>query len=549
MAKSTLCTNEEVNQEILEVWKGHIMNQILENKVKKRKTFAIISHPDAGKTTITEQLLLFGGAIRQAGTVKGKKSGQFAKSDWMEIEKKRGISVTSSVMQVNYGGSQINIVDTPGHEDFSEDTYRTLMAVDSAVMVIDSGKGIEPQTKKLFKVCRMRGIPIFTFINKLDRDGREPMDLVAELEEVLEIDAYPMNWPMGMGKTFAGIYDLYNNRVELTHPEENGDNDFLPLNEDGEIEGDFNIKNSSIYTQALEDAMLLNEAGNAFSKEAIAAGELTPVFFGSALTGFGVHTFLDAFIDFAPSPSAHQTIEGEDVPPAKDELSGFIFKIQANMNPAHRDRIAFMRICSGEFEPGMDVTVNRTNKKLKLAHTTQFMADTRGTVQDAVAGDIIGLYDTGNLQIGDSIYEGKDAVRFEDLPQFTPELFMKVTPKNVMKQKSFHKGMKQLVQEGAIQLYKTYHTEEFILGAVGTLQFEVFQYRLKNEYNAEVDMVPMGSKIARWIEDEDLDVNMSSSRNLLCKDRFDKPVFLFENQFAMRWFEDKYPDVKLTSLL
>ena len=529
--------------------KGHIMTQTLLDKVKTRKTFAIISHPDAGKTTITEQLLLFGGAIRQAGTVKGKKTGKFAKSDWMEIEKQRGISVTSSVMQVDYDGFQVNILDTPGHEDFSEDTYRTLMAVDSAVMVIDSGKGIEPQTKKLFKVCRMRGIPIFTFINKLDRDGREPLDLIAELEEVLEIDAYPMNWPMGMGKQFLGLYDIYNKRVELTHPEQNGGNDFLPLNEDGEIDGDFPIKESTIYTQAIEDAMLLNEAGNAFSEEAIAKGELTPVFFGSALTGFGVHTFLDAYIDFAPSPSAHKTEEGDYVDTAKEELTGFVFKIQANMNPAHRDRIAFVRICSGEFEPGMDVIVNRTSKKMKLAHTTQFMADSRESVKSAVAGDIIGLYDTGNLQIGDTIYEGKEALQYEALPQFTPELFMKVTPKNVMKQKSFYKGIQQLVQEGAIQLYKTYHTEEFILGAVGQLQFEVFEYRLKNEYNAEVDMTPMGSKIARWIDEDVLDVNMSSSRNLLCKDRFDNPVFLFENQFAMRWFADKYPEIELKALL
>lgn len=525
------------------------MQKTLKEKVDARKTFAIISHPDAGKTTITEQLLLFGGAIRQAGTVKGKKTGKFAKSDWMEIEKQRGISVTSSVMQVNYAGHQINILDTPGHEDFSEDTYRTLMAVDSAVMVIDSGKGIEPQTKKLFKVCRMRGIPIFTFINKLDRDGREPLDLVAELEEVLEIDAYPMNWPMGMGKNFLGLYDIYNHRVELTHPELNGDNDFLPLNEEGEIEGDYQVTQSSIYTQALEDVLLLKEAGNPFSEEAILAGELTPVFFGSALTGFGVHTFLDAYIDFAPSPSAHKTTEGEVVNPLKEDLTGFIFKIQANMNPAHRDRIAFVRICSGEFEPGMDVTVTRTGKKIKLSHTTQFMADSREQVKTAVAGDIIGLYDTGNFQIGDTIFEGKEAVKFEALPQFTPELFMKVSPKNVMKQKSFHKGIQQLVQEGAIQLYKTYHTEDYILGAVGHLQFEVFQYRLLNEYNAEVEMTPMGSKIARWIKEEDLNPNMSSSRNLLCRDRFDHPVFLFENEFALRWFQDKYPDIELESLL
>ena len=524
------------------------MSNQLAAEVSSRKTFAIISHPDAGKTTITEQLLLYGGAIRQAGTVKGKKTGKFAKSDWMEIEKQRGISVTSSVMQVEYDGNHINIVDTPGHEDFSEDTYRTLMAVDSAVMVIDSAKGIEPQTKKLFEVCSMRGIPIFTFINKLDRDGREPLELIAELEEVLGIDAYPMNWPMGMGKTFLGLYDIYNKRVELMHPEENGDNDFLPLNEDGEVEGDYAFKQSTLYEQAIEDAQLLLEAGNDFSEEAIANGKLTPVFFGSALTGFGVQTFLDAFVDFAPSPSAKKTEFGEKVEPLEEQFSGFIFKIQANMNPAHRDRIAFVRICSGEFTPGMDITVNRSQKKMKLSHTTQFMADSRETVKAAVAGDIIGLYDTGNFQIGDTIYSGKQAIQFEALPQFTPELFNKVAAKNVMKQKSFHKGIEQLVQEGAIQLYKTYHTGEYILGAVGQLQFEVFQYRLMNEYNAEVVMTPIGSKIARWIDEADLDPNMSSSRNLLCRDRFDQPVFLFENQFALNWFKDKHPSIELKSL-
>lgn len=521
----------------------------LQQEIEKRRTFAIISHPDAGKTTITEQLLLYGGAIRQAGTVKGKKTGKFAKSDWMEIEKQRGISVTSSVMQVDYDNKRINILDTPGHEDFSEDTYRTLMAVDSAVMVIDSAKGIEPQTKKLFKVCSMRGIPIFTFINKLDRDGREPLDLIAELEEVLGIHAYPMNWPMGMGKNFLGLYDRYNKRVELTKPEENGGNDYLPLNENGEVEGEFSFKNSSIYTQTLEDIMLLDEAGNKFSQEAIAKGELTPVFFGSALTGFGVQTFLDAYVDFAPTPTACKTEEGSLIDPTNTDFTGFIFKIQANMNKAHRDRIAFVRICSGEFTPGMDVTVNRTNKKMKLSHTTQFMADSRETVQTAVAGDIIGLYDTGNFQIGDTIFSGKKALQFEPLPQFTPEIFMKVTAKNVMKQKSFHKGVEQLVQEGAIQLYKTYHTEDYIIGAVGQLQFEVFQYRLLNEYNAEVVMNPMGNKIARWIKEEDLDPNMSSSRNLLARDRFGNPVFLFENTFAERWFMDKYPNIELMSLL
>lgn len=527
------------------------MAETIKEEVASRKTFAIISHPDAGKTTITEQLLLFGGAIRQAGTVKGKKTGKFAKSDWMEIEKQRGISVTSSVMQFDYDSKRINILDTPGHEDFSEDTYRTLMAVDSAVMVIDSAKGIEPQTKKLFKVCRMRGIPIFTFINKLDRDGKEPLELIAELEDVLEIEAYPMNWPIGMGKSLLGLYDIYHERVEIHRPEVNGKDGerFVPLNDDGKIEGDHPIKQSAWYESALEDATLLTEAGNDFSREAIRSGQLTPVFFGSALTNFGVQTFLETFLEFAPSPSEHKTKESGMVSPYEEKFSGFVFKIQANMDPSHRDRIAFLRICSGKFDRGIDVTLARTKKKMKLSNSTQFMAENREIVQHAVAGDIIGLYDTGNFQIGDTIYENKLDIQYEDLPRFTPEMFMKVSAKNVMKQKSFHKGVQQLVQEGAIQLYKTYHTGDYIIGAVGQLQFEVFQYRMQKEYNSEVVMTPMGNKIARWIAPEDLDENMSSSRNLLVLDRFDQPLFLFENDFATRWFMDKYPNVELTTLL
>ncbi|MBL1225206.1 peptide chain release factor 3 [Enterococcus sp. BWR-S5] len=523
-------------------------NPHLKEQVDSRRTFAIISHPDAGKTTITEQLLLFGGAIRQAGTVKGKKTGNFAKSDWMEIEKQRGISVTSSVMQFDYDGKRVNILDTPGHEDFSEDTYRTLMAVDSAVMVIDSAKGIEAQTKKLFQVVKKRGIPIFTFINKLDRDGREPLDLLEELEELLDIESYPMNWPIGMGKGLEGLYDIHNHRVELYRSGDDDSQRFIPL-ENGTIPEEHELNQNNLYHQALEDVELLLEAGDAFDEEKIAQGNQTPVFFGSALTNFGVQTFLETFLKFAPAPYAHKTEDGEEVSPYEEEFSGFVFKIQANMNPAHRDRIAFVRICSGTFERGMDVTLERTNKKIKLSNVTQFMADARENVEEAVAGDIIGVYDTGNYQIGDSLYEGKMKVRYEELPSFTPELFMKVTAKNVMKQKSFHKGMYQLVQEGAIQLYKTYLTEDYIIGAVGQLQFEVFQHRMQNEYNSEVIMTPMGSKIARWIKPEDLDERMSSSRNILAKDRFDQPLFLFENQFAERWFADKYPDVELKSLL
>lgn len=518
------------------------MAKTLKEEVLSRRTFAIISHPDAGKTTLTEKLLLFGGAIRDAGTVKGKKTGKYATSDWMEIEKQRGISVTSSVMQFDYKGARVNILDTPGHQDFSEDTYRTLMAVDSAVMIIDSAKGIEEQTLKLFKVCRMRGIPIFTFINKLDREGRPPLELLAELEEVMGIESYPMNWPIGMGKEFLGIYDRFYNRIEQFRVDES--ERYLPLNEDGEIEGEAKIKQNNLYDQMLEEIMLLNEAGNEFSKERIADGSLTPVFFGSALTNFGVQTFLETYLQFAPPPQPRESTIGK-IDPLSENFSGFIFKIQANMNPAHRDRIAFLRVCSGKFERGMTVNVPRTGKQMKLAQSTQFMADDRSTVDEAVSGDIIGLYDPGTYQIGDTLTAGKEVFQYEKLPQFTPELFVRVTAKNVMKQKHFHKGIQQLVQEGAIQLFKTVKTDEYLLGAVGQLQFEVFEHRMKNEYNVDVLMEHQGSKIARWVENEEFNENLSSSRSLLVTDRYDKKVFLFENDFALRWFQDKNPEIKL----
>ncbi|UQS86412.1 peptide chain release factor 3 [Nicoliella spurrieriana] len=525
------------------------MANTLDQSVSKRRTFAIISHPDAGKTTITEQLLLYGGIVREAGTVKGKKSGNFAKSDWMEIEQKRGISVTSSVMQFDYQGKRINILDTPGHEDFSEDTYRTLMAVDSAVMVIDAAKGIEAQTKKLFKICKMRGIPIFTFMNKMDRDSRDPMELISQLEDVLGIEGYPMNWPIGSGRVLRGLYDRYNKRVALYRPDENSEK-YLPLDDDGNLTVASDLPDDEVYQDAKSNMDLIQEAGNQFDLDKIKSGDQTPVFFGSALANFGVETFLNAYLDFAPEPGEHEnTLDDTEVEPDNQEFSGFIFKIQANMNPRHRDRIAFVRVCSGEFDRGMDVVLQRTDKKLRLSNVTEFVANTRENVEKAVAGDIIGLYDTGNFQIGDTIFNGKQAVKFPPLPQFTPELFMRVSAKNVMKQKSFHKGIHQLVQEGAVQLYTTYSTGDYILGAVGQLQFEVFQFRMQNEYNSEVVMEPLGHKTARWIRPDQLDEKMSSSRNILVRDIHDQPLFLFENAFAERWFHDKYPDVELMTKL
>ena len=524
------------------------MNNSINEEIDSRRTFAIISHPDAGKTTITEKLLYFGGAIRDAGTVKGRKTGKFATSDWMEIEKQRGISVTSSVMQFDYDDKRINILDTPGHEDFSEDTYRTLMAVDAAVMMVDVGRGIEPQTIKLFEVCKMRGIPIFTFINKMDREGKEPLDLMEELEEVLGIESYAMNWPIGMGRDFLGIYDRFNNRIEQVRAE--GDDRLLALNEDGGLAEPHPMMETPYYKQTLEDIELLNEAGNKFDEERVAKGELTPVFFGSALTNFGVQTFLETFLQFAPPPQPRLTKDKVEVSPQSEEFSGFIFKIQANMNPNHRDRIAFVRIVSGVFERGMSITVPRISRVFKLTQTTQFLADDRETVDQAVAGDIIGLHDTGNYQIGDTIVGGKSSFVFDALPQFTPELFVRVTAKNVMKSKHFHKGILQLVQEGAIQYYRTLHTEDVLLGAVGQLQFEVFEHRMKNEYNVEVQMEYLGSKVARWIENEgDVQESMAGQRAMLVKDRYEKLVFLFENEFAMRWFHDKHPEINLYDLL
>ncbi|KRN32511.1 peptide chain release factor 3 [Weissella halotolerans] len=519
-----------------------------EENFKNRRTFAIISHPDAGKTTITEQMLLLGGVVREAGTVKGRK-GNFAKSDWMEIEQKRGISVTSSVLQFDFQGKRINILDTPGHEDFSEDTYRTLMAVDSVIMVVDSAKGIEPQTKKLFEIVKERHIPIFTFFNKLDRDGRPPLDLVDELETILGIEAYPMNWPIGSGKILSGLFDLYHHRVEVYHPKTDAER-FLPLNAAGtDLEQANSIQQSPAWAETQDEVEMLTTAGNEFSETAVLQGKLTPVFFGSALTNFGVETFLETYMQYAPAPAAKPTVDGDEIAPTDPTFSGFVFKIQANMNPKHRDRIAFVRVVSGTFERGMDVSLARNGKKIRLSNVTEFMADAREKVETAVPGDIIGLYDTGNFQIGDTIYAGKRKVTFAELPTFTPEIFMRVQAKNVLKQKSFHKGIEQLVQEGTIQMYQAWDSGDYILGAVGALQFEVFQFRMENEYNTEVNLEPMGSKIARWIKPDQLNRQMASSRNLLVKDRHGAPVFLFENQFAERWFKDKYPEVELEAKL
>ncbi|WP_431804224.1 peptide chain release factor 3 [Halobacillus andaensis] len=514
----------------------------IQEEMKKRRTFAIISHPDAGKTTMTEKMLLFGNLIRSAGTVKGKKSGKFATSDWMEIEKQRGISVTSSVMNFPYQGYQVNILDTPGHEDFSEDTYRTLTAVDSVVMVIDGTKGIEAQTLKLFKVCKMRGIPIFTFINKMDREGREPLELMEEIESTLNIETYPMTWPVGMGKRFMGVFDRENDQfVRYTGNEEE---EYIPFSQ---LEQHPELTENPTYKEAEDELMLVDEAGDGFDLEKVMKGDQTPVFFGSALAPFGVETFFNTFIRYAPEPAPRRSTEGV-VSPDHEEFSGFIFKIQANMNPQHRDRIAFVRICSGKFERGMNVSLSRTGKTFKLAQSQQFVASSRGTVEEGYAGDIIGIYDPNVYRIGDTIVTGKQKFEYDELPQFPPELFKKVTAKNVMKSKQFKKGLEQLVQEGAIQLFKHYHFEDYIIGAVGELQYEVFEYRMKNEYNVEIELTSIGERIPRWLREGQVDESMFDERNMLVLDREQKPLVLFKNDFSLRWFQDKHEDVELIDL-
>ncbi len=524
------------------------MTKISENKIQseiqRRRTFAIISHPDAGKTTLTEKLLLFGGAIRLAGTVKGRKSQKTATSDWMEIEKQRGISVTSSAMQFTYNDIKVNILDTPGHQDFSEDTYRTLTAADSAVMLIDAAKGVETQTKKLFAVCRMRGIPIFTFVNKLDREGREPLDLLEELEEILGIRSCPMNWPIGMGQDFKGVYNRNGNQVELYRHGHYHEKDEVEVVE-GNREALIGLLGEHLYEKVMEDIELLDVAGDPFDMERVQKGELTPVFFGSAINNFGVQTFLDNFLKLAPPPASRKGDLGS-IEPSRSQFSGYVFKIQANMNPAHRDRIAFLRICSGHFERGMPVQHVRTGKTIKLSQPQQFFAQDREIIEDAFPGDIIGLYDPGIFQIGDTLCEG-EAFTFDEMPHFAPEHFSKVMVKDAMKYKQFHKGVDQLTEEGAIQVFKTYRTgiDEMILGVVGVLQYEVFEHRMKAEYGVDIQLQRLGFENARWISGpKDQVEKFVNGSNTVVLDKEDRFVALFQNEFGLRWAQEKYPDLQ-----
>ncbi|AFV03141.1 Peptide chain release factor 3 [Dehalobacter sp. UNSWDHB] len=514
-----------------------------QDQIKPRRTFAIISHPDAGKTTLTEKLLFFGGAIRLAGTVKGRKAAKYATSDWMQIEKERGISVTSSAMQFSYNGIHINILDTPGHEDFSEDTYRTLMAADSAVMLIDLVKGVEAQTIKLFKVCRMRGIPIFTFINKLDRFGKDPLDVLQEIEDVLGINTVPLNWPVGMGKDFSAIYDRRHQCLELYR---DGERKRIDVGERGlEDPALKDCLEPALYDKLCEDLELLDIAGDAFDEEMIQQGMLSPVFFGSALSSIGVQTFLEQFLEMAPEPRPQKSSVGY-IQPTDPQFSGFIFKIQANMNPAHRDRIAFMRVCSGRFERGMAANHVRSGKKIKLPQPQQFLAQERDILEEAYPGDVVGLFDPGIFRIGDTLSE-EGTFEFEKLPQFAPEYFAKIINLDFSKYKQFQKGIKQLTEEGTVQVFRTFMDgpEGLIVGVVGKLQFEVLEYRLENEYGTRIQLHHLLHHMARWVRsDKPVDpANLRGLRNLCVKDQDDQLVVLLEDEYYLDRLKDKYPEI------
>ena len=523
----------------------------LKNEINRRRTFAIISHPDAGKTTLTEKLLLYGGAINQAGSVKGKATAKHAVSDWMEIEKERGISVTSSVLQFEYDGFCINILDTPGHQDFSEDTYRTLMAADSAVMVIDASKGVEAQTRKLFKVCGMRGIPIFTFINKLDRDANETLDLLDEIEKELGIETCPMNWPIGSGKKFKGVYDRKNKQI-VTYSDtmkgtKEGETHIIDYTDDKAV---IDCIGEDAKVKLDEDMELYDTAGAEFDIDAVRAGKLTPVFFGSALTNFGVEIFLKNFLEMTTTPLPRKTDDGE-IDPTERGFSAFIFKIQANMNKAHRDRIAFMRVCSGRFDAQNEVKHVQGGKNMRLLQPQQLMASERKTLDEAFAGDIIGVFDPGIFSIGDTICDPKENIKYQGIPTFAPEHFARVRQVDTMKRKQFVKGITQIAQEGAIQVFQEISSgmEEVLVGVVGVLQFEVLKYRLENEYNVEIRMEPLPYEHIRWIvNEENIDVSKIAGTSDMKKiqDLKGNPLLLFINAWSVGMTLERNPGLELS---
>lgn len=538
---------------------------LLEKQVKRRRTFAIISHPDAGKTTLTEKLLLYGGAIHLAGAVRAKGTQRNTTSDWMEIEKQRGISISTSVLQFEYNGYVINLLDTPGHKDFSEDTYRTLMAADAAVMLIDGAKGVEPQTRKLFEVCRMRGIPIFTFINKMDRPSREPLDLLEDLEKVLGIRSCPMTWPIGSGDRFRGVYDRQSKEILFFHADAStskgkkleakmtGVDDPEFLKSLGGVRND-EYEAKELYEQFKSELELLEMAGDEFDWDRILRGELTPVFFGSAANNFGVERFLNRFIELAPMPAprkdSHKT-ENAEIAPITPKFTAFVFKIQANMDPSHRDRVAFIRICSGKFERNMIVKHARLDKDIKLAMPVSFFGQERVVVEEAWPGDVIGLVDTSStLRIGDTLTAIK-GLEYSGVPSFSPEHFSSVIILDPMKRKQLQKGLEQLSEEGVVQIYRQrgLGDKDPVLGAVGALQFEVLQHRLKTEYTVDVRIEKVGFSLARWVISKDgkaanLDAfdRREDSRVLL--DRDDHPVILFRSEWAMKWAIDNHKELQ-----
>ena len=522
----------------------------LQQEISRRRTFAIISHPDAGKTTLTEKFLLYGGAIAQAGAVKGKKNARAAVSDWMEIEKQRGISVTSSVMQFQYEGFCINILDTPGHQDFSEDTYRTLMAADSAVMVIDGAKGVEPQTRKLFKVCAMRHIPIFTFINKLDREAKDPFDLLDELEKELGIETYAVNWPIGCGKEFQGVYDRQQSQI-LFFSGVSG----KKRAEKMEVALDSGLVDEMLgerrAAQLRDDVELLG-AGREFDMDEVRAGTLSPVFFGSALTNFGVEPFLEAFLRMTPPPLP-RTADCGVIDTFDPDFSAFVFKIQANMNKAHRDRLAFLRICSGKYEREAEVFHVQGNRKLRLSQPQHMMAQEREIINEAYAGDIIGVFDPGIFSIGDTLTVPGKKFKFSGIPTFAPEHFSRVSPKDTMKRKQFVKGTEQIAQEGAIQIFRVPNTgmEEVIVGVVGTLQFDVFRYRMLSEYGVELRMEGLPYEVLRFIKKSPCDekeLYLSSDCELL-EDYRGHKLLVFSSPWAIDFILRRNPGLELSETL
>ncbi len=524
--------------------------RMMKEEINKRRTFAIISHPDAGKTTLTEKFLLYGKAINLAGSVKGKKTAKHAVSDWMEIEKERGISVTSSVLQFNYDGYCINILDTPGHEDFSEDTYRTLMAADSAVMVIDASKGVEKQTIKLFKVCVMRHIPIFTFINKMDREANDPFELLDDIENVLGISTCPMNWPIGCGKEFKGVYDRGKKEVSLFQAAMNGQREVAVQTVSISDNALLSKIGQDFYEKLKDDIELLDGASAEYDLDTIQAGNLTPVFFGSALTNFGVETFLQHFLSMTTAPLPRNSSIGL-IDPVEAEFSAFVFKIQANMNKAHRDRIAFMRICSGQFIAGMEANHVQGGKKIRLSQPQQMMAQERHIVKEAYAGDIIGVFDPGIFSIGDTICLSDKKFQYEGIPTFAPEHFARVRQVDTMKRKQFVKGISQIAQEGAIQIFQEFNSgmEEIIVGVVGVLQFEVLEYRLKNEYNVEIKLEKLPYEYIRWIEDAahvDMNKIVGTSDMKKIKDLKDNPLLLFVNSWSVNMVLERNEGLKLS---